>query len=133
MLRKGFKIFLWLVALHTFCVAVGLMFLPLGYYGFFGFRGYEGEFFKIQAGVFHIVMCGAYVPAAINPERYRILILFSIFAKFTATLFLFSYSLFLDMVWMVLVSGIMDFLMGIILVWFFWKLYYAKTAGEGTG
>ena len=133
MLGKGLKIFLWLVALHTFCVGLGLLFLPPEYYRFFGFEGYQGNFFKIQAGVFHIVMCGAYVPAALNPDRYRILILFSIFAKFTATLFLFSYSMFLVMVWMVLVSGIMDFLMGLILVWFYRKLYATDSRATDNG
>ena len=120
---KLLKIFLSLVALHTCCVGVGLIVIPLEYYNFFGFEGYQGIFFKIQAGVFHIVMCGAYIPAAIDPAGNRILIRFSIFAKFTATVFLFSYAFIMEMIWMVLVSGIADFLMGLILVWFYRKLF----------
>ena len=115
---KLLKVFLFLVTLHTFCVGLGLLFIPLGFFDLFGFSGYSGNFFKIQAGVFHIVMCGAYVPAALDPVRYRVLIHYAIFAKMVATVFLISYALFIDMVWMVMASGIFDFLMGLVLVWF---------------
>ncbi len=54
---KLLKIFLLLVALHSFCVGVGLILIPLEYFDLFGFHAYSGNFFKIQAGVFHIVMC----------------------------------------------------------------------------
>lgn len=116
------RFFLYLVALHSFCVGLGLIIMPFEYFKFFGFEGYHGNFFRIQGGVFHIVMCGAYIPASINPVRNSALMRFSIFAKFTATVFLFSYCLFVEPVWMVLVSGGMDFLMGIMLVWFYRRL-----------
>ena len=119
---KVFRIFLYLVAIHTFCVGIGLIFMPLDIYGFFGFEGYQGNFFKIQAGVFHLVMCGAYIPAAINPQGNRSLLLFAVFAKFTATVFLISYSLFRESIWMVLFSGIFDFLMGLVILWFYLRL-----------
>jgi len=112
------KIFLVLVAIHSFCVGLGLILIPLDNFDLFGFSGYSGNFFKIQAGVFHIVMCGAYVSAARDPVRNRVMIQFSIFAKMTATVFLLSYAFFMDMVWMVLASGIFDFLMGLVLIWF---------------
>jgi len=115
-MEKYLRIFLVLVAIHSFCVGVGLLFIPTEYFGIFGFNGYQGIFFKIQGGVFHIVMCGAYIPAAINPERNRNFILFAVFAKLTATIFLLSYAFFVEMVWMVMVSGILDFTMGIILI-----------------
>ncbi|MCK4855847.1 MAG: hypothetical protein KAT31_16320, partial [Bacteroidales bacterium] len=69
-------------------------------------------------GVFHIVMCGAYALAAYDPDGNRVMIRFSIFAKMLATVFLISYAVFIDMVWMVLASGIFDFVMGLFLIWF---------------
>jgi hypothetical protein len=36
-----------------------------------------------------------------------------------ATLFLLIYAVFIDMVWMVLASGVFDFLMGVVLIWFY--------------
>lgn len=119
---KYLKIFLWLVALHSFCVGLGLMLIPLEYFDFFGFGEYQGNFFKIQAGVFHLMMVIAYVFAALDPAKYRVMILFSILAKFSATLFLISYSIFDEAIWMVIVSGIADFLMGLILLGFYRKL-----------
>ena len=59
-LIKLFRIYMWLVALHSFCVGLALILLPLEYFPLFGFRGYEGTFFKIQGGVFHMVMCGVW-------------------------------------------------------------------------
>ena len=115
---KLLKIFLILVAIHSFCVGLGMILIPLDYFDLFGFFGYSGHFFKIQAGVFHIVMCGAYVLAAHEPVRNQIMIRFAIFAKMMATVFLVSYALFIDMVWMVMASGIFDFLMGLVLIWF---------------
>jgi hypothetical protein len=116
--KKLFRVFLYLVSIHSFCIGVGLIIIPLEHFGFFGLEGYEGIFFKIQGGVFHIVMCGVYIPAAMDPVQSRILVGVAIFAKFTATVFLLSYSIFVEMAWMVVVSGIMDFLIGVILVWF---------------
>jgi hypothetical protein len=115
---KLLKMFLILVAIHSFCVGLGLILIPLDYFELFGFHEYSGNFFKIQAGVFHIVMCGAYVSAARDPVHSRVMIRFSIFAKMIATVFLLSYALFIDMVWMVLASGIFDFIMGLVLIWF---------------
>lgn len=115
---KLLKIFLILVAIHSFCVGLGLILIPLEYFNLFGFHEYSGNFFKIQAGVFHIVMSGAYVSAARDPAGNRVMIKFSIFAKMTATVFLLSYTFFMDMVWMVLASGIFDFVMGLVLIWF---------------
>jgi hypothetical protein len=112
------RIFLILVSIHSFCVGLGLIFIPLGLYEFFGFRGYGGNFFKIQAGVFHIVMCLAYSWAALDPVRNVILIRFAIVAKMMATVFLISYAVFIDMIWTVMASGVGDFLMGLVLVWF---------------
>lgn len=116
---KYLRIFLWLVASHSFCVGFGLMLIPPDCLGIFGFEGYQGNFFKIQAGIFHLIMVTAYITAAIDPVKYRIMVLFSILAKFTATAFLLSFTLFGDMVWMVLVSGLADFLMGLILLTYY--------------
>jgi len=129
-LNKLLRIFLFLISLHSFLVGMGLIVIPLEYFGYFGFEGSQEIFFKIQGGVFHIVMCGAYLPAAINPVRYNLLLRFSIFAKFTATVFLLSYCIIVEPVWMVLVSGIMDFLMGILLLWFNRKLTGSVHFGE---
>ncbi len=46
------------------------------------------------------------------------MIRFAIFAKMIATVFLISYAVFIDMVWMVMASGVFDFVMGLILIWF---------------
>jgi hypothetical protein len=115
-IKSILKIFLILIAIHSFCVFLGLIFIPLNYLELFGFKPYHLNFFQAQGATFHLVMAVAYIIGAINPEKNSGIIVFSIIAKFIATVFLFSFYFFFDAIWAVLVSAIADFLMGILLV-----------------
>ncbi len=106
---------LWLMALHSFGVALGLIFLPTKLLPLFGFYGYSGRFFQIQAGVFHIVMAAAYLMAAYQIERSPGLIQFSIYAKTIAFIFLLTSFIFFTQGWMILLSALVDGLMALIL------------------
>ncbi len=106
---------LWLMALHSFGVALGLIFLPTKLLLLFGFYGYSGRFFQIQAGVFHIVMAAAYLMAAYQIERSPGLIQFSIYAKTIAFIFLLTSFIFFTQGWMILLSALVDGLMALIL------------------
>lgn len=124
---KLLSIFLWLVALHSFAVGVGLIVLPLSLLKFFGYGVCAERFFPSQGGVFHIAMAVGYAMAAYNLKRYECLIIFSIVVKFMATVFLFTYFILVSSIWLVLLSGISDFLMGLIIL----ILYrFAKSAGD---
>ena len=112
---KWLKIFLYLYALHSFAVALGLMFLPPEFFSIFGFEGCQESFFKSQAGVFHLVMAVAYIIAAKNIETSYNLIWFIISAKSIALVFLASYFVLFDRVWMIAISGIGDGAMAILL------------------
>ena len=79
---------------------------------FFGFRLVE-KFFAVQGGVFHIVVSLAYIMAAMDLQNAKKLIILSCTAKFMATIFLISWFIFGSHIFMVIFSGIADFLMGI--------------------
>ena len=85
------KVFLWLIALHSLFVGIGLLFIPSSYLEFFGFSNYRYSFFQAQGGIFHLVMSVAYVMAIKYIYRSPGLIVFSISAKFIATAFLIIY------------------------------------------
>lgn len=128
-MRKGkyLSLFLWLVALHSFLVGVGLIVFPPSLMDFFGYGACTERFFPSQGGVFHIAMAVGYAMAAYNLKRYECLIIFSIVVKFLATAFLFIYFIFVSSIWLVILSGISDFLMGLIIL----ILYrFIKGAGE---
>jgi len=108
-----FKLLFILLAIHSLCVGAGLIILPLSVYTFFGFPEYHGAFFKIQAGIFHIIMGSVYLVTALDPQRFKNFVYLTIAAKFTATLFLLSYYLLAERIWMVLVSGLGDLIMGL--------------------
>ena len=107
---------LWLIALHSFIVGIGLIVMPPQLMEFLGFNSLGDRFFQSQGGVFHIVMAIAYSLAALRTSRFECLILFSIIVKFSATIFLFIYYFFAAQIWMVLLSGITDCLMGIVIL-----------------
>lgn len=114
---KILSIILWLVALHSFFVGVGLIVMPLPAMEFLGFHFCADRFFPTQGGVFHIVMAIAYSLAALRTKRFECMILFSIIVKFSATIFLFIYYILVSQIWMVLLSGITDSLMAIAILW----------------
>ena len=123
--RTLLSILLYLIALHSFCVGLALIILPLSVLEHFGYVGYAGGFFKAQGGIFHIVMSIVYFIAARDIDKYRILIYLTLTAKFIATVFLLGYYLIFEQIWMVLVSGIGDFFMGLCVL-LLWKVYQKK-------
>jgi len=122
--RKYLSIMLWLVALHSLCVGLGLIIIPGSFMESLGYGSCSERFFRTQGGVFHIAMAVGYAMAAYNSRRFECLVLFSIVVKFIATLFLFLYFVFVSQILILLGSMVSDFLMGLVI----WMLYkFAKT------
>ena len=116
---KYLKIFLYLVALHSFIVGVNLLYFSSDLLQSFGFSALNEPFFKFQGGVFHLVMVVAYSLAAVNPVKNKMIVIFSIIAKFMATIFLLVYYSFYDTSFIVLLSGISDLIMGVIIYYLY--------------
>ena len=110
--RKILQWFLWLIAIHSIGFGIALVVLPIPVIEFFGFQ-LEEKFFAVQGGVFHIVVSLAYIMAALDLDHAKKLIVLSCTAKFMATLFLLTYYFFVSHIFMVIFSGIADFLMGL--------------------
>lgn len=121
--EKMLKWVLWLIALHSIGFGISLIILPISVISFFGFQLAE-KFFAVQGGVFHIVVSLAYIMAALDLRRASKLIILSCTAKFMATVFLLSYYFFVRHIFMVIFSGIADFLMGMTILILY--LLYAK-------
>ena len=109
------KVFLWLIALHSFSVGIGLILFPPNYLEYFGFPNYTYSFFQAQGGVFHIVMSVAYIRAIKYMYKSSGLIVFSISAKAMATIFLVAYYIFVESSWMIIMSAFGDAVMASIL------------------
>ncbi|MEN8226358.1 MAG: hypothetical protein ABFS05_13465 [Bacteroidota bacterium] len=129
--EKYLKILLWLIALHSFVVAMLLIFLGEEGMQYFGFSS-GNSFFQVQGGVFHVVMCTAYLLAARKPSNNKGLILFIITAKLIAMLYLLIYYFCCEAVITVLLSGIGDGLMGLLLM-LLWLKMHAKTKEDAHG
>ncbi len=123
--EKRLSILLWLIAVHSFIVGVGLIVMPAELMEYLGFNPTIERFFPSQGGVFHIAMSVAYALPAFNIKKFEQLIRFSIIVKVIATLFLFTYYFFFDPILLILFSGITDFMMAI-------TLYIIFTLYKGT-
>jgi hypothetical protein len=82
----------------------------------FGYTQVSDRFFQMQGGLFHIIMAIVYFYAGQNLSAIAILVKITIAAKLLASIFLILYYLSIEPIWMVLVSGVVDFLMGIIVL-----------------
>ena len=109
------SLLLWLFTVHSAMVGIALILIPFQLLEFFGYFGYSGIFFKIQGGVFHVVMAVAYGLAAINLERAHFVIVFIIAAKSMATLFLLTYYFWIEPIWTVSFSALGDGAMAAVL------------------
>mgnify|MGYP005848030353 CR=1 FL=1 len=113
--------FLWLVSFHSFLVGIGLIVLPTSEFESLGYQSTFDRFFSTQGGVFHIVMAVGYAMAGYDKKRFECLILFSIIVKFTATIFLLIYFFTMSSQFLIILSGISDFMMGIIILFLYDK------------
>ena len=118
-INKYFKVLLFLVGLHSLLVGILMIILPTSSMSFFGYTDFSEKFFQAQAGIFHIVMFIAYLLILFDIKKYEGIIYLVILSKLIAVIFLFSYFLFVDKIWMVLFSGVADLAMGAIMLLFF--------------
>ena len=99
---------LCLAAAHSAAVGLGLILIPADLLPRFGLAATTEPFFRVQAGVFHFVMVLVYLMAASRARRAPGLVLLSLVAKVTATVFLLTYYFLVHGAWMILASGLGD-------------------------
>lgn len=119
---NNLKIILLLTSLHTLCIGIALIVLPDNLMSLFGFTELDGRFFRTQGGVFHLLMAFGYYFAAVDIPNCRNFIKFIIIIKFSATVFLVIYYLFIDPTIVILLSGVVDFLIGLTIFYLNYQL-----------
>jgi len=113
--KEYLKVVLLLTSLHSLFIGIGMIVLPNNIIEIFGFTELGGRFFRTQGGVFHIVMALGYFIASMDIANNARFIIFIILVKFCATVFLVIYYLFVDSVIVILLSGIVDFIIGLVI------------------
>ena len=111
-----FSLLFWLIALHSFFVGVALIVHPSRLMQVLGYGTITEHFFPAQGGVFHVLMSILYGLVALRLDQLRCLIYFSVIVKFSAVIFLFSYYIIADHIFIVLVSGIVDGAMAVAII-----------------
>ena len=104
------RVYVVLVALHTFAVGAGLFVIPSWALRFGGWQAVPPLFFPRQAGIFHFILGTAYLEEHRRWGSVRLLVL----AKSFAVVFLIGAALLAPVPWFVPVSGVADGLMGLL-------------------
>jgi len=104
-----------LVAIHSLGMGLILIVQPAVLMKFAGFNLDCEHFFPTQGGVFHLLMSVVYLIGATHVEKYHHFIVFSIFVKAVALLFLMMYCFAAEFKWIVFLSGIGDGVMGLMI------------------
>lgn len=103
-----------LVALHSVGVGVVLLFAPAWALDFAGWSAAPADlFFPRQAGVFHLVVAFGYLSEYLRHRGVTLLVV----TKTAAFVFLMAMALGGELAWAVLVSGVLDGLMGLAVGW----------------
>lgn len=107
------KWYVYLVALHSFCVGIALWFLPRWSAAFGGWGDAEPVFFVCQGGAFHLVVAAAYIMEYRRSGTLHLMI----FAKCVGVVFLTSaWVLDPNFAWAVPLSALGDAAMAILAV-----------------
>jgi hypothetical protein len=104
------RVYVILVALHTFAVGAGLFFVSEWALRFGGWEVIPPLFFPRQAGIFHFILGIAYIEEHRRAGSVSLLIM----AKTFAVVFLVGAALFANVPWFVPVAGIGDGLMALL-------------------
>jgi len=104
------RIYVILVALHTFAVGAGLFFLPAWALGVGGWQVIPPLFFPRQAGIFHFILGIAYLEEHRRFGGVSLLLM----AKTFAVVFLVGAALLADVPWFVPAAGVGDGLMALV-------------------
>ncbi|HPR89709.1 MAG TPA: hypothetical protein PL181_16985 [bacterium] len=71
-----------------------------------------------------------YAIAAVRARQFEYLVIFSIVVKFAATIFLFAYASLVKNLAVILYSGVVDFLIGVVLYYLFRSAKRVKSDGR---
>ena len=112
-----FSLMLYIISFHSLCVGAALMARPQKLMRRAGFASVNEPFFPVQGGMFHIIMAVGYALAGADLKFFAGLIIFSIIVKMLAMIFLIGYYLMFESKKIIFVSGVVDGVMGIFILY----------------
>jgi hypothetical protein len=122
------RVYVILVALHTFAVGAGLFFVPAWALRFGGWQVVPPLFFPRQAAIFHFILGIAYLEEHRRFGGVSLLVM----AKTFAVVFLVGAALLASVPWFVPAAGVADGLMGL-LAWLLHRRARSAAAERARG
>ncbi|MCB2203871.1 hypothetical protein KQI65_03920 [bacterium] len=106
--RKWLSVALVGIAFHSMLTGVLLLLHPEELLVWAGWHALSEPFFAVQGGVFHLLLGVLYLYTARVREGQQFLLQCIVIIKSAAAVFLLTYYVFVDAVWLILLSGIGD-------------------------
>lgn len=116
------KYFLFLFSFQSMAVGLFLMFFPPDLMRLVGFPLIYENFFKVQSGLFHLILVIIFLLAAVDPIKNKIFVLLSIIVKFTTLSFLLSYYIFVSDYWILIIGSLNELVISGLLMFFYLKV-----------
>ncbi len=102
---------LWIATIQSILIGLCLIAFPASWMAALGLQVGGDRFFQVQVAAFQFVMAAAYTWAALKLFSVRELIILAILAKSIAAVFLLTYCLVVQMIWVVLAAAAIEALM----------------------
>lgn len=115
---KTLKIFLWIIAIHSFLIGIVLVSGTTELFQKIGFP-YYGGFFAVLGGVFYTIMAVAYIMTAYNLRTQNLLIWFCIATKLMLAASFIMYYVVYEQIGLILGFGVIDLMFGLLLLQFY--------------
>lgn len=112
---------LYLIAVHSLIVGLILMVRPKKLMALTDLAEINEPFFPVQGGMFHIIMSVGYALAAYDLQYFYSLVIFAVLVKLIAFCFLLLYYFLGQAKKIVLFSGILDGVMGLVILYFYFS------------
>ena len=121
--NNWFRLELIIIAIHSFVAGSILILLPDDLMRRFGLGDASVSFYSVQSGVMLYILAIGYLLFGLKYAHDRGLILLALVTKFIGATFLFICYFVINEAWILLVSSIVDFIMGLAILWHYINIF----------
>jgi len=120
--NKWFRLEMIIIAIYSFVAGSVLILLPKDLMRSFGLGDASVSFYSIQSGIMLCILAIGYFMIGLKYANNQGIVLLALLIKFAGAIFLFICYFVINEAWILLVSSIVDFIMGLAISWHYINL-----------